>query len=229
MPVSVLPQKFRFCSQSLLPTEIFHFQQDICSYKYFGIFFNLSSIQFLELLVSASLCSFSIHFPFKILLLLCIIMCGNLHESSSHNLTPTTPSYLFPGTNPENEVAVPKDSHERTLWEEEVMHVPSLNFKSCCFVHWGGSHAQVSILLLHLCWSLLLPQFQNYWYKKKHLCVICQHFICRFFRGQSHVTFWNLTLTVPHKKCFFIRLVPLPAIIPDAALLCPIQRALESI
>lgn len=39
-------------------------------------------------------------------------MSGNLHGSSSQNLISTTPSYLFPGTNPENEVAVPKDSHE---------------------------------------------------------------------------------------------------------------------
>ena len=137
MPASILPQKFRFCSGSLLPTELFHFQQDICSEKCLGIFFNPSSIQFLKLLVSASLCSFSIliHFLFKILLLLCIIMCGNLHVSSSHNLISTTPSYFFPGTNPENGVAVPKDSHERTLWEEGGTHVPSLNFKSCCFVH----------------------------------------------------------------------------------------------
>lgn len=184
MPVSVLlPQKFRFCPYSLLPTEIFHFQWDSCSYNYLGIFFNLSSIQFLELLVSASFCSFSIHFLFKILLLLCIIMCGNLHASSSHNIISTTPSRLFPETNPEKEVAVPKDSHERTLWEEEVMHVPSLNFKSCCFVHWGRSHAQVSILLQHLCWSSLLSQFQNYWYIKKTSLCHLSTFHLSFFRG----------------------------------------------
>ena len=146
-------QTFFTCSKTSALTSILEFFQSI-----------LHSVSWT--VGSASLCSFSIHFLFKILLLLCIIMCGNLHGSSSHNLISTTPSYLFPGTNPENEIAVPKDSHERTLWEEEVLHVPSLNVKSCCFVHWGGSHAQVSILLLHLCWSSLLLQFQNYWYKK---------------------------------------------------------------
>ena len=65
--------------------------------------------------------------------------------------------------------------------------------------------------------------------KKYHLCVICQHFIGRFLRGQDHVTFWDLILTVPHKKWFFIRLVPLPGTIPDAALLRPIQSRLFTV
>ena len=138
----ILKCQYQYCHKSLdfvlracCLQKFFTFSKTSALISILEFFFNLSSIQFLELLVSASLCSFSIHFLFKILLLLCIIMCGNLHGSSSHNLISTTPSYLFPGTNPENEVAVPKDSHERTLWEEEVMHVPSLNFKSCRFVH----------------------------------------------------------------------------------------------
>lgn len=61
-------------------------------------------------------------------------MSGNLHGSSSQNLISTTPSYLFPGTNPENEVAVPKDSHERTLWEEEVrLACPQSEFQILLF------------------------------------------------------------------------------------------------
>ena len=32
-----------------------------------------------------------------------------------------------------------------------------LNFKTCCFAHWGGGHNAVGILLL--CFSLLLSQF----------------------------------------------------------------------
>ena len=137
----ILKCQYQYCHKSL------DFVLRACCLQKFFTFSKTSAlISILEF--------FSIYPPFSFLncwfQLLCVLSvytfilkyccfpvssCVNLHGSSSHNLISTTPSYLFPGTNPENEVAVPKDSHERTLWEEEVMHVPSLNFKSCCFVH----------------------------------------------------------------------------------------------
>ena len=108
--------------------KFFTFSKTSALISIWEFFFNLSSIQFLKLLVSASLCSFSIltHFLFKILLVLCIIMCGNLHGSSSHNLISRFPSYMFPGTSPENEVAVPKDSHESGPFGRTGVHMSPL-------------------------------------------------------------------------------------------------------
>ena len=51
-------------------------------------------------------------------------------------------------------------------------HVPSLNFKTCCFLYWGGSHVAVDILLLYFAlFSVAIAVLSR-------LHVICHHFIC---------------------------------------------------
>ena len=103
------------------------------------------------------------------------------------------------------------------------MYVPNLNFKTCCFVYWGGSHV-VGISLLYLRFSLSLPQFHPslgesplpffpllpipYPFRRllqslvsTHLCVVCCHFcspMSALFQG--HVTCLNYTLTGPLEK-----------------------------
>ena len=39
-----------------------------------------------------------------------------------------------------------------------VTYVPSLNFKTCCFAYWGGSHVSIFIIVFAL--FLVLSQFQ---------------------------------------------------------------------
>ena len=51
-----------------------------------------------------------------------------------------------------------------SLWGplRQITYVPSLNFKTCHFAFWGGTHVAVSILLWYmynLCFSLSLLQF----------------------------------------------------------------------
>ena len=73
-------------------------------------------------------------------------------------------------------------------------YVLSLNFRTICFMSWGGSHVPVDILLLYNIMRLpsSLSQFRSIF-----LLLICHRFTCVISLFQSHDVCRNFTLTGP--------------------------------
>ena len=73
-------------------------------------------------------------------------------------------------------------------------YVLSLNFRTICFMSWGGSHVPVDILLLYNIMRLpsSLSQFRFIF-----LLLICHRFTCVISLFQSHDVCRNFTLTGP--------------------------------
>ena len=100
-------------------------------------------------------------------------------------------------------------------------YLPSLNFKTCCFSYWGGSHVAVYILLLYFAlFSVTIAVLS-------HLHVICHHFICpmSLFQGHTSVVVWQSDSFLFTIWCFVVfpecanywrqELVLMPVMVPQ--------------
>lgn len=70
-----------------------------------------------------------------------------------------------------------------------VMFVPWLNFKTCCFTFWGGSHCRYCTIVFALFSVTVAVSI--------HLCVIFRHFCCPTLLFQGHLACPNFVLTGP--------------------------------
>ena len=79
---------------------------------------------------------------------------------------------------------------EATQWHSHnlpIMYVPSLNFKTCHFIYWGGSHVAVWYF------TIVFTLFYVTVAVSTHLGVTCHHICCPMSLFQGHVTCRNFT------------------------------------
>ena len=84
----------------------------------------------------------------------------------------------------------------KTLRGWGVTYVPSLSFKTCFFMYWGGSHVTVSIFLLYLYFSLSRSHFQPIFV----LFVTISAVLCCCFKAMSLVRIYLTGLHLGMEK-----------------------------